>query len=326
LQVLIRDLGSLHGTFVNDEPETIQQSRELKDGDKIKFGTPVMRGSERFTPTTVKVGISLDYRYSCALYVPTLSATDLYKRSSLPNTFRVPEGSDDGSDIEEILSGDTKTVDLDTLPHLTHMIDLTIPDRTPSCGKGFGGRYPAPPEIIDMTSPPSSPASGRSSPVIIPDDDDDDDDDDDHDEADENDEVDYPDDDEYPENGGDLLLDSFRGEVSGDFRVPSSARFSSPDVNDVDTSDEGDRIDDEDYISDRSIRFSSHEDLSDSDSVTSAKGDCNSEQELESDEECGYGHHPSDSDDEELVDTHENDDFLDEEGMLFTRDISPPSP
>lgn len=62
LQVLIRDLGSLHGTYVNDEPETIQQARELRSGDKIKFGTSVMRGSERFTPTTVKVGISLDYQ------------------------------------------------------------------------------------------------------------------------------------------------------------------------------------------------------------------------------------------------------------------------
>lgn len=201
------------------------------------------------------------------------------------------------------------------MPQVTHTIDLTVSDPITLRGRGFGGRYPAPREIIDMTSPPSSPASHRSPPVIITDDEDDN----------EHDDVDYPDDDEYPENEEELLLDSFRGEVSGDFGVGSSAHLPSRDEDDVDTSDDGDRIDDEDDISDRSIRFSSHEDLSDSDSETSAKGDYNSERELESDEESGYGYHRYDSDDEDLIDEHEHCDFLDEEGTLFMQN-TPPSP
>ncbi len=60
----IRDLGSLHGTYINDDEERIQRKgvRELKDGDYIKFGVPISRGEEQFQPTKVKVGIEFDHR------------------------------------------------------------------------------------------------------------------------------------------------------------------------------------------------------------------------------------------------------------------------
>lgn len=63
-KVVIQDLGSLHGTYLNDEVEkmTSEEPRELRNGDSIRFGVSVWRGAESFTPTTVKVGIVFDYR------------------------------------------------------------------------------------------------------------------------------------------------------------------------------------------------------------------------------------------------------------------------
>lgn len=56
----LRDLGSLHGTYVNDTDQRLEKDQqvEIKDGDSIRFGVDIMR-KRIFPPTVVKVG--LDY-------------------------------------------------------------------------------------------------------------------------------------------------------------------------------------------------------------------------------------------------------------------------
>ncbi|KAK3307996.1 uncharacterized protein B0T15DRAFT_549901 [Chaetomium strumarium] len=79
----IHDVGSLHGTFINGGgriPRT--ETRELKDGDMLRFGAPIWRGTEQYVPTTVKVGVQF--------VNPDTSAS---------GTFQVPD-SDDESDID----------------------------------------------------------------------------------------------------------------------------------------------------------------------------------------------------------------------------------
>lgn len=54
----LRDLGSLHGTYVNGSDERLgkKQEVEIKDGDNIRFGVDIMR-KMTFPPTNVKLGV-----------------------------------------------------------------------------------------------------------------------------------------------------------------------------------------------------------------------------------------------------------------------------
>jgi hypothetical protein len=62
-KVEVTDLGSLHGTFLNgDERVPSDRRRELKDGDTLRFGAPIWRGTEQFVPVTVKVGLQFPDR------------------------------------------------------------------------------------------------------------------------------------------------------------------------------------------------------------------------------------------------------------------------
>ncbi len=58
-KVELTDLGSLHGTFLNEETAKLgeEEPRELKDGDLIRFGVSVYRGQDAFDPAKLKVGI-----------------------------------------------------------------------------------------------------------------------------------------------------------------------------------------------------------------------------------------------------------------------------
>lgn len=57
-KVEIADLRSLHGTFLNGgERLPVEESRELKDGDILKFGATIWQGTTQFVPTTVRVGV-----------------------------------------------------------------------------------------------------------------------------------------------------------------------------------------------------------------------------------------------------------------------------
>lgn len=90
----VRDLGSTHGTFLNGDDKRIPEMelRELKDGDSLTFGAPVIQGTEQFAPTTVKVG-----------FPPSLGR--LSGRHGT-NTFQVPEGSDDDEGSDNDYSSD----------------------------------------------------------------------------------------------------------------------------------------------------------------------------------------------------------------------------
>lgn len=58
-KVQIRDMQSLHGTYINcDENKVGCHAQDLKDGDMLRFGIPVIRGGEVFPPTAVKVALT----------------------------------------------------------------------------------------------------------------------------------------------------------------------------------------------------------------------------------------------------------------------------
>ena len=56
----LRDLGSLHGTYINDSDQRLNKDNpvEIKEGDNIRFGVDIMR-KMTFSPTVVK--IDFDY-------------------------------------------------------------------------------------------------------------------------------------------------------------------------------------------------------------------------------------------------------------------------
>ncbi|KAK1760568.1 hypothetical protein QBC47DRAFT_367527 [Echria macrotheca] len=132
--VTIKDLGSLHGTYLNNETEKIPQNepQELKDGDIIKFGATVWRDSEHFNPAKIAVGIQ---------YVQ--------KDSTPVATFRVPEGSEDGSDVEEV--SDSSDIDLDPEAQ-----DAQTTLTMPRC------RFPPMPPMIDLTGDAEPSIAGPS--------------------------------------------------------------------------------------------------------------------------------------------------------------------
>lgn len=58
-KVMITDIGSLHGTFLNGNKDKLPKNepRELKHGDKVQLGVSIYRGNDMFPPTTVGVSI-----------------------------------------------------------------------------------------------------------------------------------------------------------------------------------------------------------------------------------------------------------------------------
>nr|CAD11383.1 putative protein [Neurospora crassa] len=88
----LRDLGSLHGTYINKSDQRLEKDEqvEIKDGDNIRFGVDVMRKTT-FPPTIVKVG--LEY-----IEVPKAKLEQDTTRPRASSTFKVPDVSD--SDME----------------------------------------------------------------------------------------------------------------------------------------------------------------------------------------------------------------------------------
>lgn len=167
-KVQVRDMGSLHGTYLNgtDNKLPAQEFRDLKDGDELLFGLPILRGSTEFMPTNVRVGIAFQTSRSC----------------DGTSTFQVPDGSEcsDSTSDEDAYSDDssedcddsnasedsvTHVVDSDPLlkPTCTsEVIDLTKgPEDADDASNNYHAR-----EVIDLSSPPSSPS--LSSPVGYP--------------------------------------------------------------------------------------------------------------------------------------------------------------
>jgi len=55
--VNIKDVDSLHGTFVNESPLKKDLPQVLASGDTIRFGTSIYRATETYPPTKVRVDI-----------------------------------------------------------------------------------------------------------------------------------------------------------------------------------------------------------------------------------------------------------------------------
>lgn len=65
-KVYIRDIGSLHGTFVNTMQEGAidkklhgcNELQEITEGAKVTLGVPIVRNNEAFAPTSLRVRIT----------------------------------------------------------------------------------------------------------------------------------------------------------------------------------------------------------------------------------------------------------------------------
>ncbi|KAJ4420565.1 hypothetical protein N0V85_000552 [Neurospora sp. IMI 360204] len=128
----LRDLGSLHGTYINESDQRLDKDElvEIKDGDNIRFGVDIMR-KKTFPPTIVKVG--LDY-IELTKARPEPDTT----RPRASSTFKVPDGSD--SDMES--------------PDEDSNIDPSV-QGTQSAARGLSGRSWKG-EVIDLTHPVGS--------------------------------------------------------------------------------------------------------------------------------------------------------------------------
>ncbi|KAH7148864.1 hypothetical protein EDB81DRAFT_759212 [Dactylonectria macrodidyma] len=89
-KVYIKDIGSLHGTFKNEQRLTQQVPSSLGTGDIIRFGISIDRGSERYPPCTMEA------RFKFGTALP----------EDRPKVFRVP----DDSDVEDSSSDDDESI------------------------------------------------------------------------------------------------------------------------------------------------------------------------------------------------------------------------
>ncbi|KAI6374625.1 hypothetical protein MCOR25_003091 [Pyricularia grisea] len=110
--VFIEDNTSMHGTFVNETDIRGRSSYQLRTGDGVRFGIPINRNEDSFSPVLVTVGITKQDR-------------------QLPLTFGVPDASDselEASDGEENDHDDDFTQGAANCPQV---VDLTSPVNSP---------------------------------------------------------------------------------------------------------------------------------------------------------------------------------------------------
>ncbi|KAH6641665.1 hypothetical protein F5144DRAFT_142314 [Chaetomium tenue] len=123
----IKDLGSLHGTFLNDDQHlSAHDPVELRQGDVLRFGAPIWRGNEQFVPIVVKV----DFQFC----TPDGGAC----------TFQVPDESDD-EDLDDSQS-DHSVESISA--NIYHAVKKSIiPAYTAATGDDL---------VIDLAGPPTS--------------------------------------------------------------------------------------------------------------------------------------------------------------------------
>ncbi|KAK3899858.1 hypothetical protein C8A05DRAFT_17777, partial [Staphylotrichum tortipilum] len=141
-KIKVSDLGSLHGTFLNGEERIPKnESREVRHGDTLRFGGPIWRGTEKFVPATVRVGVEF--------------VNGALASSAGSTTFQVPEGSDDDASEGSQYDGVDDTIEESDMrrpwasnpgPN-TPVVDLT--------GPRHSGHQIC--EVIDLSSPCPSP-------------------------------------------------------------------------------------------------------------------------------------------------------------------------
>ncbi|KAK0727090.1 hypothetical protein B0T26DRAFT_747461 [Lasiosphaeria miniovina] len=145
-KIQIKDLGSLHGTYINDDTHRLVEGNphELKDGDVLRFGVAIARGSDSFAPTTLKVGIAHNDRKSTT-------------------TFQVPDDSDNGSEDGYPSSSSEEDFEFPSTRNpkpgnvngkvQQNVIDLTEQTRPVD----YSARRCAKFEVVDLSSPRTSP-------------------------------------------------------------------------------------------------------------------------------------------------------------------------
>lgn len=134
--ICIRDIGSLHGTYINGEFNRIAANslREIYDGDELAFGVALLRNGESFDPMRVRVGIEFENGDGPGDAPRTRCST-----------FAVPEGSD----LEEDYSSDDGK-ERETSGAMVKLLHDLMPTRTTtSSGSLHGG-------TIDLTDPNAS--------------------------------------------------------------------------------------------------------------------------------------------------------------------------
>ncbi|TLS28111.1 hypothetical protein PpBr36_01661 [Pyricularia pennisetigena] len=110
--VFIEDTTSMHGTFVNGTDIRGRSPHQLRTGDGLRFGIPINRGEDSFSPVLVTVGIDKQER-------------------QLPLIFGVPDASEselEASDGEDNYHDDDFTQRPATSPQV---VDLTSPVSSP---------------------------------------------------------------------------------------------------------------------------------------------------------------------------------------------------
>jgi hypothetical protein len=173
----IKDVGSLHGTFLNDRKERIptNQWQELKDGDAVTFGAPIWHSNEHFSPIKVKVGLGSPDRYDflrgCAVVGTGANASSSNSNSGSgapgTGTFQVPDDSDDdgASDDGRSSSSVDQPRQIDGHNPVVQNGPARIPPVNPpvvDLTTGHGARRHV---VVDLSSP-------CGSPIRIDDDDD----------------------------------------------------------------------------------------------------------------------------------------------------------
>ncbi|TLD21125.1 hypothetical protein PspLS_08879 [Pyricularia sp. CBS 133598] len=112
--IFIEDTTSMHGTFVNGADIRGRSPHQLRTGDGVRFGIPINRGEESFSPVLVTVGIDKQER-----------------QLQLPLTFGVPDGSEselEASDGEENDHNDDFT---QGVANCLQVVDLTSSVNSP---------------------------------------------------------------------------------------------------------------------------------------------------------------------------------------------------
>ncbi|KAM0203134.1 hypothetical protein ACHAPA_010120 [Fusarium lateritium] len=153
-KVFLKDTGSLHGTYKNNVRLETNVNSEILNGDKVKFGAIIERGSNKYPPCLINTSIKFGSR-------------DPDQRG---NCFFVPEESD----IEDENSGDDQvrnscemlhSNDIRTL-HYRSMIDLTQDERFPESNLRNGPAF-VPHSREDISQHPIAPLPQPSGPLPI---------------------------------------------------------------------------------------------------------------------------------------------------------------
>jgi hypothetical protein len=140
-RVYIKDMGSMHGTFVSGEKLPIKVPRVIKAGDHITFGAPVRnQPSDIIQPIRFQVAIEFGKPAFVARKTITLgfanpiSSSESTASAKGPNVFQVPDDSSSESDDDiefsrQILINKcgVKAM-LSSSPSRTHVVDLTADD------------------------------------------------------------------------------------------------------------------------------------------------------------------------------------------------------